>query len=45
MGLMLLAVLTYTLLGGRVSVVFTDYFQFLFIVGGAMIPRQRVRDA
>ncbi|MCL5098690.1 MAG: sodium:solute symporter family protein [Candidatus Omnitrophica bacterium] len=37
MGLVLLVVLTYTLLGGRVSVVFTNYFQFLFIVIGAMV--------
>ncbi len=37
MALLLVTVLTYTLLGGRVSVVFTDYFQFLFIVIGAIV--------
>src|SRR5207247_447327 len=37
MGLLLVAVLTYTLLGGRISVVLTDYFQFLFIVAGTMV--------
>lgn len=37
MVLVLVLVLCYTLLGGRISVVFTNYFQFLFIVIGAMV--------
>ena len=37
MGLLLAIVLTSTLFGGMVSVVFTDYFQYLVLVTGVLI--------
>jgi len=37
MALMLVVVICYTLVGGRVSVVFMNYFQFLLIVCGCMV--------
>ena len=37
MGVLLLIVVTYTVLGGMVSVVFTDYLQFLILAAGMAI--------
>lgn len=37
MGTLLVIVLAYTLLGGMISVVFTDYFQFLILMVGVAI--------